>query len=65
MLKIIGIPYDENSSFLKGPALAPSRIRLMEQDGSANKFSEDGKEILKGINYNDLGDIFFKETDPQ
>lgn len=65
MLHIIGIPYDSNSSFLKGPALAPPRIRLMEQDGSANAFSEDGIELIKGVNYNDFGDIVFAERDPQ
>mgnify|MGYP000863625183 CR=1 FL=1 len=47
MIKLLGIPYDGNSSFLKGPALAPPRIRLMETDGSANSFSERGNEILE------------------
>ena len=40
MIKVTGIPYDANSSFLKGPALAPARIRLMDKEGSANSFSE-------------------------
>jgi len=65
MIKTIGIPFDGNSSFLKGPALAPSRIRLMDADGSANSFSESGKEIAEGKNYIDLGDISFVETSPQ
>jgi len=26
-ISILGIPFDANSSFRKGPALAPSRIR--------------------------------------
>lgn len=59
MIKLIGIPYDGNSSFLKGPALAPPRIRLMESDGSANSFCESGIEILNGKNYADLGDMTF------
>jgi agmatinase len=59
MIKLIGIPFDENSSYLKGPALAPSKIRLMDAEGSANRFSEHGIEIIEGENYNDLGDILF------
>ncbi len=65
MIKVIGIPFDDNSSFLKGPALAPPRIRLMDTEGSANAFSEGGKEIRKGINYCDLGDISFEQKDAQ
>jgi arginase len=64
MLKVIGIPYDSNSSFLKGPSFAPNRIRLMEKEGSANAFSENGIEILQNINYKDVGDIFFETTNP-
>ncbi|HYK48050.1 MAG TPA: agmatinase [Parafilimonas sp.] len=59
MIKLIGIPYDANSSFLRGPALAPARIRLMEQEGSANCFSETGVEIIDGTTYDDTGDISF------
>ncbi|MEP6750562.1 MAG: arginase family protein, partial [Bacteroidota bacterium] len=61
MTKIIGIPYDNNSSFLKGPALAPARIRLMHTDGSANSFAENGTEIKEGVNYQDAGDILFDD----
>jgi arginase len=60
-----GHSFDGNSSFLKGPALASSRIRLMDADGSANSFSEHGKEIRNGKTYVDLGDIAFLETSPQ
>lgn len=62
MIKVIGIPFDSNSSFLKGPAHAPTRIGLMEHEGSTNAYSESGKEIIKGRNYHDLGDINFKGT---
>jgi arginase len=65
MLKIVGIPFDNNSSFLKGPALAPPRIRQMETDGSANEFSEHGSAIVKGKTYVDLGDISFLNDDPE
>jgi len=65
MIQLIGIPYDANSSFLKGPAFAPQRIRLMEMEGSANSFSEIGVEIKAGTNYTDNGDIVFENTNPQ
>jgi agmatinase len=62
MLKLIGIPFDGNSSFLKGPAMAPARIRQMDTDGSANQFSEDGKEIAPEKAFIDAGDISFTDT---
>jgi arginase len=65
MVTILGIPYDANSSFLKGPALAPDRIRLMEKEGSANLFSELGSEIKSGVAYQDKGDLHFETTNPE
>lgn len=61
MIKLLGIPYDDNSTFAKGPALAPPKIRQMDAGGSANKFCELGVEIVEGKNYVDLGDIDFKD----
>lgn len=65
MIKLLGIPFDANSSFLKGCALAPPRIRLMDTDGSANRFAENGLEIVEGENYLDLGDISFADSNPE
>ena len=65
MIKLLGIPYDGNSSFLKGPAMAPQRIRLMEKEGSANTFAEDGTDISAGKNYMDLGDMIFENCNPE
>ncbi len=65
MIKVIGIPFDGNSSFLKGAALAPRRIRLMELEGSSNSFAENGKEITNGNTYIDLGDMVFIDTNPE
>ena len=62
MIKVLGIPFDSNSSFLKGPAHAPTRIGLMAHEGSANAYSENGKEIIAGKTYEDLGDIAFNGT---
>lgn len=57
MVKLLGIPFDANSSFLRGAAQAPPRIRLMEKDGSANGWSETGMEISPGHAYKDCGDM--------
>src|ERR1022692_85864 len=64
MIKVLGIPYDANSSFLKGASLAPQRIRLMGKEGSANSFSENGTEIIEGNCYRDQGDISFEDIHP-
>jgi len=65
MIKLIGVPYDSNSSFLKGPSYAPQRIRLMDVEGSANRFSESGLEVKEGVNYEDCGDISFTNTNAE
>jgi arginase len=65
MINLIGIPHDANSSFLRGPSLAPQRIRLAGVDGSSNPYSECGIEILEGINYLDIGDIQFDDSDSE
>jgi agmatinase len=65
MIKLIGIPFDANSSFLKGPSHAPQRIRLMEVEGSANSFSETGLEVKDKVNYKDCGDMQFEGTNGQ
>lgn len=63
MLKVLGLPFDANSSFLKGPALAPDKIRLMGIEHATNHYSESGIEIIEGINYLDLGNLNFPDDD--
>ena len=63
-IKLLGLPYDLNSSFLRGPALAPARIRLMEREGSANTYAEDGTNIILGETYEDLGDLNLTGLNP-
>jgi agmatinase len=65
MLKILGIPFDANSSFLRGASLAPARIRLMDREGSANRFSESGLEVVPGSTYADMGDLSFPDASPE
>lgn len=45
--------------------MAPQRIRLMDKEGSANRFSESGVEIADGKNYEDMGDLNFTTTHPE
>ncbi|MBC2705336.1 MAG: agmatinase [Desulfobacula sp.] len=58
---ILGIPFDKNSSFQKGPSLAPEQIRKSYFSDSSNLWSEKGLD-LGSIEYlYDLGDIEFKK----
>lgn len=65
MIKLIGIPFDKNSSFLRGPALAPQKIRQVADNGAANFFSEKGLHIEEGKVYKDEGDLSFKPDTPK
>lgn len=54
---VIGIPLDEFSSFLHGPAKAPPRIRETLHDGSSNLFAENGVDLGTHPLFHDLGDL--------
>ena len=58
-VKLLGVPYDAHSSFLRGPALAPSAIRAALISGSANWCTESGIDLDPTINdtWTDLGDL--------
>jgi len=58
---ILGIPFDQNSSFLKGPSLAPEKIRKSYFSTSSNLWSEKGLDLGSIKHLYDLGDINFKE----
>ncbi|MBM3413901.1 MAG: hypothetical protein FJY16_03065 [Bacteroidetes bacterium] len=64
MIKLTGIPYDINSSCLKGPTPALPRIRLMDSGGSANSCCAAGTEIINGKNYTDIADAAFPNSNP-
>ncbi|MBK8503085.1 MAG: agmatinase [Saprospiraceae bacterium] len=57
MVKLLGIPYDANSSFMRGPSKAPSNIRRMHLQGSSNPSCENGKRIDFEGNLDDVGDM--------
>jgi arginase len=56
-IQLLGLPQDNNSSFMAGPALAPRRIREALVSDSANMFTENGLDLeLPGI-WDDAGDV--------
>jgi len=54
---VIGIPLDENSSFLRGAALGPPRIREVLLSGSSNMYTELGIDLGKVSGWTDVGDL--------
>ncbi len=57
MVSVIGIPLDENSSFLRGPALAPDKIREAFHSESSNYFSESGVCLHPSVEWMDEGNL--------
>lgn len=58
---IVGVPYDDNSSFLKGTAKAPAKIRQAFNSDSTNKCTESGLDLSKQSNFYDVGDLELKK----
>jgi agmatinase len=56
MVHLLGVPFDANSSFLRGAALAPARIRETLHSGSSNWFTEMGVDLAAG-GWADGGDV--------
>ena len=54
---VLGIPNDESSSFMKGPALAPNRIRQVLHWGSANLTTERGIDLEASDEWQHVGDL--------
>ena len=59
-IKLQGILYDNKSSFMKGPAMAPPRIREAYRSESSNYYAENGKEIHPE-QFEDCGDHNIEE----
>lgn len=57
MVALLGIPFDEHSSFLHGPALAPRRIREVLHSGETNLSAESGLDLGRERRLRDLGDL--------
>ena len=56
-IALIGVPSDENSTFMRGPAKAPALIRKALHCGSSNLFTELGVDLGKSDRFQDVGDL--------
>jgi arginase len=61
-LSLLGIPHDDNSSFMKGPSEAPPLIRAKLFCDAYGEFSESGIEICGKDRIVDHGDMRFDGT---
>lgn len=57
MVAVVGLPSDENSTFMQGAALAPSRIREVLHSGSTNLCAENGIDLASDPRWQDAGDL--------
>jgi len=62
-ITLLGIPFDANSSYLRGPALAPKVIREEFYSGSSNLWTEDGVDLGRKGSFHDAGDVVIPEDD--
>ncbi len=60
---VLGLPSDEHSSFLRGSALAPARIRQVLYSGASNLSAENGIDLGSETRFHDLGDLDFEGVD--
>jgi len=56
-IAILGIPYDEKSSYLKGASLGPKAIREASTSEMINAWTELGVDLEEHIDIVDLGDL--------
>src|SRR5438105_582477 len=62
-VRLIGLPTDSHSSFLRGAAAAPPAIRAALHSDHANMATECGLEIGQDLSLEDFGDLPLDETD--
>ena len=61
-ISILGVPHDDNSSFLKGPAEAPPLIRAELNSDAYSVWSETGIDLGAAGRLVDHGDVQFEAT---
>ena len=54
---LLGVPWDRHSSFLRGAAAGPGRIREALASGSMNLWTESGIDLDKHDRLIDVGDV--------
>ena len=62
-VRLIGLPTDSHSSFLRGPALAPDAIRAALSSDHGNRATESGAELGLDIALEDAGNLQLEESD--
>jgi arginase len=60
-ISLLGIPFDANSSYLRGPAQAPKAIREALYSDSSNLWTEDGIDLGTRNSFLDAGDLHLTE----
>jgi agmatinase len=58
-ISLLGVPHDENSSFMKGPSEAPPLIRQKLFSDAYGEYSESGIDMLAAGRLVDHGDLLF------
>lgn len=59
---LFGVPTDSNSSYIRGPAEAPARIRAALASDHGNSSAENGLELGREIDLHDIGDVEIGEN---
>ena len=62
MVKVLGIPFNTDASFLQAAARFPAGNGLIANTGAVNAYSENGREILSGKLYETPVSIEFKNN---
>jgi agmatinase len=62
-IRLLGLPTDSHSSFLRGPAQAPDAIRAALASQHGNKATELGGELGVDIGLEDSGDLLLEEAE--
>ncbi len=63
-IAIVGVPLDENSSFLRGAASAPNSIRVALHCPSSNLCTENGMDLGVDSRWRDAGDVGSSKAQP-
>jgi len=62
IVAVLGVSFDENSSFLRGAALAPQRIREVLHSGASNLCTESGLNLRADKRWRELGYLLKQQT---
>jgi len=62
LIRLLGLPTDEHSSFLRGAALGPAAIRAALASDHANQAAENGLELGTDVAVEDGGDLTLSGT---